>query len=93
MALDLETGEISVGEIMGSMLFTAKENDGMRETLELMRHKGVRRVPIVSMGGRLIGIVTGDDIIRALAEDIGALASIAAREQAREAAQRKALSV
>ena len=92
MALDLEGSEIRVGEIMSSALFTARVNDGVRETLELMRDKGVRRVPIVSPLGTLIGIVTADDLIRALAEDIGALASISAREQAREAAQRRTLS-
>ncbi len=93
MTLDLEAGEISVGEIMGSMLFTAKENDGMRETLELMRHKGRAARADRQHGRPSDRHRCGDDIIRALAEDIGTLASIAAREQAREAAQRKALSV
>lgn len=93
MAMDLDPHDVSVGEVMGPVLVTAKENDGIRETLELMRYKGVRRVPVMSMRGHLLGIVASDDLIKVLADDMAALASIATREQSREAAQRKPVAV
>ena len=93
LAMDLDPHRLTVGEVMGPALVIAHENDGIRETLELMRHRGVRRVPIMSARGRLFGIVAGDDLIKALADDMAALAAITTRERARETAQRKPVSV
>ena len=93
MAMDLDPHTLTVGEVMGPALVIAHENDGIRETLELMRHRSVRRVPIMSTRGHLLGIVASDDLIQGLADDMTALASITTREHAREAAQRKPVSV
>jgi len=58
-----------------------------------MRHHGLRRVPIVSSRGHLLGIVAVDDIVRVFADDIAALSAVAARERARETADRRPVSV
>ena len=89
IAMDLDPHTLTVGEVMGPGLVTARESDGVRETLELMRHSGMKRVPIRSARGHLLGIVACDDLIQGLADDMAALASIASRERAREAAQRR----
>ena len=88
-ALDLDPAAITVGDIMGDTLVTAREGEGLLEAMEIMRYKGVRRLPVVSADGQLVGIVTIDDLLEALAEQLTELARVVAREQAREAASRK----
>lgn len=93
MAMDLDPRDVKVGEIMRPGLVIARENDGIRETLEVMRFKGVRRLPVLSIRGNLLGIVASDDLVKVLAEDIASIATIPSREVAREAADRKSISV
>jgi CBS domain-containing protein len=85
--LDAET--ITVGDIMATELVTAPESEGLLETMEIMRYKGVRRLPVVDGAGELIGIASIDDLLEVLAEELSELAKIVAREQAHEAQARR----
>ena len=78
---------------MAPSLVIAHENEDIGEALERMRHKGVWRLPIMSARGHLVGILATDDLLKVLAADMAALATIATREQSREAAQRKPVSI
>jgi len=89
MATGLDPNVITVGDIMGQELVTARENEGVLETMQIMRYKGVRRLPIVGKAGELIGIVSIDDLLEVLAEELSELAKIFAREQARETTARR----
>ena len=84
LARQVEPGSVTIGDIMSSELVTARESDGLFDTLQRMRAKGVRRVPVVDAGGALAGIVAVDDFLDLLAEEISALARLVSREQARE---------
>ena len=85
--LDAET--LSVGEVMTPEPLAVRESAGVSETIELMRSRGVRRLPVVDANGVLIGIVTADDFIDLLAEELNALARMISREQRREMDVRK----
>lgn len=91
VALDLDPRDVKVGELMGAALVSASEDGDLRETLQLMRLHGVRRMPVVSAQGALVGIVASDDLITMLAEDIATLAAVTARERAREETERTRL--
>jgi CBS domain-containing protein len=39
-----------------------------------MTNEGIRRMPIVDPSGRLIGIITMDDIVRMLGEEMAGIA-------------------
>ena len=88
-AMGLDPSAITVGDIMAGPLITARENEGLLEAMEIMRYKGVRRLPIVGTDGQLVGIVTIDDLLEVLAEQLTELAKVVAREQAREATARR----
>lgn len=88
-AMDLDAKVITAGDIMSSELVTVPENHGVLETIEIMRFKGLRRVPIVDADGRLIGIVTIDDLLEVLAEELTDIARIVSREQLHEQQARK----
>jgi CBS domain-containing protein len=80
---------ITVGDIMVAELATVKENAGFSETIEYMRAKGVRRVPVVDKGGGLVGILTLDDLLELLAEELLALAKLVRHEQKKETMNRR----
>lgn len=88
-AMDLDPKVITVGDIMTNELITVPESQGVLETMEVMRFKGVRRLPVVDSEGRLAGIVTIDDLLEVLAEELTDLTRIVSKEQAREMQVRK----
>ncbi|MCA9509550.1 MAG: CBS domain-containing protein [Myxococcota bacterium] len=45
--------------------------------LRRMNGEGVRRVPVIGDGGRLVGLFSIDAALRAIANEVGALASVA----------------
>lgn len=89
IATGLDPAVITVGDIMSRDLVVGRESDTVLETLEVMRFKGVRRLPTVDRDGQLVGIVTVDDLLEILAEELNELARIVAREQSREVSTRK----
>jgi CBS domain-containing protein len=54
------------------------------DALELMRRRGVRRVPVVAENGTLAGIVAIDDVLAAVAEQLGDVVRAITAEQTRE---------
>lgn len=89
LALGLDPAVLTVGDIMGSHLVTAAEDDDVYETLQIMRTRGVRRVPVVNTAGALVGIVVLDDILEIFAEELDAAVKVVAREQANESQRRR----
>jgi CBS domain-containing protein len=79
---------VVVGDIMSAELLTARESDDLWETLQRMRHSGVRRLPVLDEQGYLQGILTMDDVIELLADELAQLAKLVAREQTMEKASR-----
>jgi CBS domain-containing protein len=84
IALGLDPGSLLVGDIMSDDLLTAAEEDDVYETIERMRFRGIRRVPVVNNGGGLTGIVSVDDLLEFLAEEMGELSRISSHQQAHE---------
>ena len=79
---------LNVGDIMGTELAILRENEGLFEALRYMRDKGVRRMPVVDREGGLVGILTLDDLLSLLAEEMTELAKLVSHERQREASAR-----
>lgn len=88
VAAGVDATTLTVGDIMGEALATVRESEGVFETLQYMRTQGVRRMPVVDGDGCLAGIVTVDDLLALLAEELTALAGTVSRQQKCEAAER-----
>ena len=89
VAPGLDPDTIQVGDLMMTGIVVGRELDGVADTLEIMRVKAVRRMPIVDALGTLVGIVTADDLLQLLSEEMSALAAMINREQRREVTVRK----
>jgi len=89
MAPDLVQMVITVGDIMGSDLATVKDSTGIYEAIQYMRGEGVRRLPVVDGKGGLIGILTLDDLLELLAEELLELSKLVKHEQKKESVKRR----
>lgn len=84
LATQLDASVITVGDIMLPKPATVLDTTGVFETIQLMRDKAVRRVPVVDEHGALIGIVALDDLLSLLAEELSELSTLVSREQKKE---------
>jgi CBS domain-containing protein len=88
VAAGVNPDALKVGDIMGPEVATVRESEGLFEALRYMRDKGVRRMPVVDASGALVGILTLDDLLSLLAEEMTELAKLVSRERQREATVR-----
>lgn len=85
-AVDFDT--VTVGDVMSYELVTVSEETKLLDAIKLMRTKGVRRVPVVDQQGALIGILTADDVLALVAEQLADIVGLISTEQNRESAHR-----
>jgi CBS domain-containing protein len=88
LAAEIDPDQVTLGDIMSFELVTAHEDDRLWDTLQRMRVKGVRRIPVVDPRGALKGILTSDDLLEILAGELGELAKLIGREQLHEKEKR-----
>ncbi len=89
LAMDVNHQTLTAGDVMTANVQTVRESDAVFDAAEAMRRSGVRRLPVVDVEDRLVGIVTFDDLVELLAQELGSLASTIRREQRAEAKARK----
>lgn len=85
LATALDPQVYTVGDLVARELLTIAEDQGVFETIQYMRTNGVRRMPVVDLAGGLVGIISVDDLIQLLSDEMGELAKLIAREQVHEA--------
>ena len=84
IALGLDPLGLLVGDIMSDDLLVAEEHEDVDSLIERMRLRGIRRVPVVGEDGRLAGIVSADDLLGYLAEEMEDLSRISPYQQSHE---------
>jgi len=89
IAKELDPRKLNVGEVISSELFTVREKDSVTDVLRLTRERGVRRVPVLTHSGALAGLVTVDDVLDIVAEQLGDIVHAVARERVRETRVRR----
>ena len=81
-AVDLDA--VNIGDVMSCELLIAQESDDVLDILKRMCANGVRRVPVVNQEGGLEGILTVDDVIDLVAEQLQDLAGLTKRQLTEE---------
>ena len=66
--------EVLVGDVMTGELITVQENESVFEILRVLGKNSIRRVPVLRRG-RLVGIVSVDDLIVLVVTELSNLAS------------------
>ena len=84
LAAGSDTDAATIAEVMGPRLVTATDKEDLSAALQRMRVHGIRRLPVVDEGGALKGILTMDDALEFLDQELAEIARLVIREQKRE---------
>jgi len=88
LAEGIDPKSLIVADIMSYDLLMAREDDELFDTIRAMRAHGVRRIPVVNREGGLEGIVSVDDLLDLVAEQLTDLVELFRREQKHEQCRR-----
>jgi CBS domain-containing protein len=92
IAEDTDIHLLYVEDVMSYKLITAHENDDLMSTIKRMRINGIRRIPVISQAGGLVGILSTDDILDVITEQLMDIDQIIVNEQNREKEVRSTIS-
>jgi len=67
---------LAIADAMSGDPLTLQETCGIAEAIRQMSARGVRRAPVVSESGDLVGIVSFDDLLPVVSEQLAALAKL-----------------
>lgn len=73
-----------VSDVMTPDPVVARESDDVASVLKQMKLNGVRRIPVTDARGDLVGIITADDILEWLGEQMNDLIELVQQESKRE---------
>ncbi len=88
VARSADPESVRVGDAMYLELVTVHEDDDMMHVIEIMRDKGIRRIPVVDSDTALVGILTVDNILDLLSEILVDIVHLVDLQQRREARTR-----
>lgn len=66
----LRAGKQIVQDLMTTPVFTVMDETPVAEAVRLMTQRGIKRLPVVDREGRLVGMVSRLDVLRALAQPV-----------------------
>lgn len=92
LARDLSPVDIKVGQLASRQLAAVPLTAGIAQAVSVMREAGVRRLLVTEADGSLAGFVSADDLLEALAAQLGVLAGALRSGIAREGAERPAVA-
>jgi CBS domain-containing protein len=75
VAADRDAHALRIGDVMTRDVVSAREHDSLLDLLAAMRRRKVRRVPVTDPRDLLVGIVSLDDVLAVLAEQMQAVAA------------------
>lgn len=75
------SGEVKVAEVMSSKVYSCKPEDDIHVALRAMREGHVRRLPVITKEGALVGVISMDDVLlRAEAPSLGKAPELSSEE-------------
>ena len=88
LAGDVARGGISIGQLVNGALVSVPGSGSLQDAVIAMEEGGVRRLLVTDGGGRVIGFLSSDDVLDAVAAEIGGLSRALRSGIARENAER-----
>lgn len=70
VAREVDLRALTVGDVMTRSPLLISESHSLDALLCLMRDAGVRRVPVVGQEGELVGVLSLDDVLERMAEQL-----------------------
>lgn len=89
LATDLDIVSVTVGDLFASSeLVTASVDEETETVIDRMLARGIRRIPVIGKEGQLAGIITMDDILELISEQLSGVVRLVTRQQDLEALRR-----
>ncbi len=76
---------LCVEDVMTANPLTLLESSDLTDGISKLQARGVRRAPVVAESGDLVGMISLDDLIPAIAEELSGLARLLGRQARQEA--------
>ncbi len=86
LAEGLDATQTTVGDVITKCLQTVSENTPIEDAMRVMRSGNCRRLPVVDHDGKLVGILSVDDILEVLISEFRDLGVLLREESARSLA-------
>ena len=84
IALGKDSSTTKIGEVMVSPVVTISEDKDIIDATKLMSTHGIRRLPITNEQGKLAGVISLDDVLLLLSEEMGNVATTLKKELRKE---------
>jgi signal-transduction protein with cAMP-binding, CBS, and nucleotidyltransferase domain len=82
IATEIDRDAVTVADLFASdRLFTASVDDELEDTIEEMKRRGVRRMPVLERDGSLAGILTMDDVLALISDQLSAIVRLVSHQQ------------
>jgi signal-transduction protein with cAMP-binding, CBS, and nucleotidyltransferase domain len=82
LALEKDSKTTKIGEIMVSPVVTISEDKGILDATQLMSTHGIRRLPVTDANGTLTGVISLDDVLVLLGNEMQNVAATLKKELA-----------
>ena len=83
VAMRKDPATVRVGTLIQRKPTVIREDAGVLDATKLLSQRGIRRLPVVSKTGKLVGIIALDDLLMLLGSELGHIASTLASELGR----------
>jgi CBS domain-containing protein len=74
VAKGMDPATVRVGDVMSKTPITIREDLGILDAAKAFAKTGVRRLPVVTKSGVLVGLIAVDDVIMLLGNEMGHMA-------------------
>jgi CBS domain-containing protein len=88
MARGLDPDRVNIGQFARGALIEIHASASIQEAMEAMERGGVRRVLVIDAKGAPVGIVSTDDLVQRISQELQALSTALSRGMARETVER-----
>jgi CBS domain-containing protein len=75
---------VRLGGLIARKPTVIREDAGILDATKLLSRRGIRRLPVVNRTGKLVGIISLDDLLMLLGSELGHIASTLASELGRK---------
>ncbi len=75
-----DLSRLSAGEVMTPDPLVLNEKESGSDAIRHLQARGVRRAPVVNASGMLVGLVSTDDLLAQVSEELVNLASLVSRQ-------------
>lgn len=92
LARELDAAAVRVGQLASESVVAIAGTAGLQDAVDAMAHNGVRRLLVTDDDDGVIGFVSADDVVEAIAVELTGLAAALRSGIVRESAERAAIA-